>query len=223
MISTKLYNGANVINYLTTCMTAGTRKRFADSRQMEMKLDDIHIQNDTKQKLLGLYIDENLNWSAHIDCLCSNISSKISLLRQLSEYVSTDVQKLFFQSYIMPLIDYGSIVWGSTSSSNLERLLKLQKRAARIILKTDFRTPSVDIFQELGWLSVESRLTYNKAVLTYRVINNMTPEYISNMLKPVSQMHSLTMRSSDMYRCHVRHFAMVRSLVQPLNFGIARL
>ena len=75
-------------------MTAGTRKRLADSRQMELKLEDTHIQNVTKQKLLRVYIDENLNWSAHIDYLCSNISCKISLLRQLSEYVSTDIQKV---------------------------------------------------------------------------------------------------------------------------------
>ena len=68
------------------------------------------------------------------------------------------------------------------SSSNLERLLKLQKRAARIILKADFRTPSADVFQEPGLLSVECRMwdliesvpdhclsfyfTYNKAVLS---------------------------------------------------------
>ena len=75
------------------------------------------------------------------------------------------------------------------SSLNLERLLKLQKRAVRIILKTDFRTPSVDMFQELDWLSIESRLTYNKAILTCKAINNVMPKYISNMLKPVSQMH----------------------------------
>ena len=118
-------------------MSAGSRKRLADSRKLEIKVDDICIQNVSKQKLLGIYIDENLNWSAHIEYLCSNISSKISLLRQLSEYVPTNVQKLFFQSYIMPLIDYGSVIWGSTSTSNLERLLKLQKRAARISLKAD--------------------------------------------------------------------------------------
>ena len=163
-------------------MSAGSRKRLADSRKLEIKVDDICIQNVSKQKLLGIYIDENLNWSAHIEYLCSNISSKISLLRQLSEYVPTNVQKLFFQSYIMPLIDYGSVIWGSTSTSNLERLLKLQKRAARIILKADFRTPSADMFSELGWPSIESRLMYNKAVLTYKALNDLTPEYVSNML-----------------------------------------
>ena len=137
---------------------------FLKSPLCYIHVDNISIENVSKQKLLGVYIDENLNWSAHIDYLCSNVSSKISLLRQLSQYVPQQVQKLFYQSYILPLIDYGSVIWGPTSSSNLERLLKLQKRAARIILKADFRTPSVDMFRDLGWQSIENRLMYNKAI-----------------------------------------------------------
>ena len=99
--------------------------------------------------------------SKHIDHLCSVISSKISLLRQLAEYVPTDVQKRFYQGYILPLIDYGSVTWGSTSCADLERLAKLQKRAARIILKADFNTPSSLMFKDLNWLSVESRIKYS--------------------------------------------------------------
>ena len=160
-------------------------------------MDDICIENVSKQRLLGVYIDENLNWSAHIDYLCSNISSKISLLRQPSQYVPQNVQKLFYQSCIIPLIDYGSVIWGSTSSSNLDRLLKLQKRAARIILKADFGTPSVDMFRDLGWQSIENRLKYNKAILTYKALHDQTLEYVSKLLKPVSQTHGLNLRSSE--------------------------
>ena len=90
-----------------------------------------------------LYIDENLTWHAHVDHLCSLSSSKILLLQQLSEYVSTDTQKMFYQGHILPFLDYGSIIWGSTTGAHIERLLKLQKRAARIILKADVNTPSV--------------------------------------------------------------------------------
>ena len=96
----------------------------------------------------------------------------------------------------MPLMDYGSVVWGSTSLTNLERLLNLKKRTARTILKTHFRTPCAGMFKELARLSVERRLKYNKAVLTYKALNNMTPAYISSMLKPVSQTHCLNLRSS---------------------------
>ena len=89
--------------------------------------------------------------------LCSSISSKISILRQLSKYVSTDVQKKFYQGYILPLIDYGSIVWGTASSSNLDRISKLQKRSKRIILHADFKAPSALMFKELRWYRTHVR------------------------------------------------------------------
>ena len=81
-------------------------------------------------------------------------------------------------------------------SVNLDRILKLQKRAARIILHVDYNTPSATMFRELGWQPINNRLTYNKAVLTYKALNKLTPEYITNLLKPVSETHSRSLRSS---------------------------
>ena len=128
--------------------------------------------------------------------LCSIVSPKISLLRQSATYVPTDVQKLYYQGYILPYIDYGSVVWGAASSTNIERLTKLQKRAARIILHADYDISSDQMFKELRWLSVPDRLKYNKTVLTYRAVNNLSPEYISKLLKPMSEVHNLNLRSS---------------------------
>ena len=86
---------------------------------------------------------------------------------------------------------------------NLDRILKLQKRAARIILKADFLTRSEGMFAELGWQPVEKRIMYNKAVLIYKVLNNLTPEYLSKLLTPVSQTHGLNLRSSKNGNLHV--------------------
>ncbi|MCG8113294.1 MAG: reverse transcriptase family protein, partial [Candidatus Thiodiazotropha taylori] len=192
------------INYKkTSCMTAGTRNKLANNRPLNINAGDTRIETVSKQKLLGVYIDENLSWSAHIDHLCISISSKISLLRQLSHYVPRGVLKQFYQGYILPLIDYGSITWGSTCGTNVERLLKLQKRAARIILNAGFDTPSVSMFKELGWLSVGGRLKYNKAVLTYKALNDLAPDYIASLLKPMSQAHSLNLRSTENGSLHV--------------------
>ena len=79
----------------TTCMLVGTRQRINMSHKLNIQIENTCIQNVSKQKLLGIYIDENLTWSSHIDHLCSVIASKISLLRQLSEYVSAEIQKIF--------------------------------------------------------------------------------------------------------------------------------
>ena len=190
-------NKMNVHMTKTSCMLVGARKRLNDSRPLNIIADDVNIQSVSKQKLLGVYIDEHLSWSAHIDHLCSLISSKISLLRKLATYVPTHIQKVYYQGYILPYIDYGSVTWGSASVTNIERISKLQKRAARIILRANYDTPSVDMFSQLGWLSIPDRLKYNKAVLTYRAINNLSPEYITQLLKPVSEVHTLNLRSSE--------------------------
>ena len=58
----------------------------------------------------------------------------------------------------MPLIDYGSMVWGTTSSSNLDRISKLQKRAARILMHA--YSPWAEMFKELSWLPIVKRLNY---------------------------------------------------------------
>lgn len=180
----------------TNYMILSTMYKLNESKQLDLKIANNQIKNTRNQKLLGIHIDDKLTWSTHTDHLCSAISSKISLLRQLSSYVSIDVQKKFYQGYILPLIDYGSVVWGTTSATNIDRITKLQKRAARIILRADYTTPSAAMFHELGWLPVNKRLKYNKAVFTYKAVNNLSPQYITDLLKPMSETHSRTLRSS---------------------------
>lgn len=195
-IDWSLNNNMHVNYDKTSYMLIGTMYRLNTSRQLNIKIDNNQITSTRSQKLLGLHIDDTLTWSTHIDHLCSAISSKISLLRQLSSYVSVDIQKKYYQGYILPLMDYGSVVWGTTSAANIDRLMKLQKRAARIILRADFTTPSAVMFHKLDWLPVDKRLKYNKAVFIYKALNNLSPQYIADLLRPVSETHSRTLRSS---------------------------
>ena len=176
------------INYgKSITMAVGTRQKLNNIEALHITTEDCQIMPVKLQKLLGVYIDEHLNWTPHIDHLCATISSRISLLKQLAQYVSENIQKTFYQGYILPLIDSGSNTWGATSNTNVERLNKLQKRAARIILNADNMTPSADKFKSLDWMSVNNRLKYKKAVITYKAINGLTPSNIADLPKPIAK------------------------------------
>ena len=177
-------------------MILGIRYKLQDAQFLNLIIDNHDVKNVSQQKSLGLHIDDKLCFTTHIDKLCCAISSKISLLRKLSTYVSMEIQKKFYKGFMQPLIDYGSIRWGGTSLVNLERVFKLQKRAAGIILNADFSTPSKDMFDLLKWMPIHKPLLYNKATLTYKALNCLTPEYVTNMLTPNSQVHDRTLRSS---------------------------
>ena len=123
------------------------------------------IQQVETQKLLGLIIDRSLNWDDQNIAGCLNITRRITLLKQLSKCVSKDNLKLYYNSYILPIFDYGCIVWSRTSALNTNRLLKLQKRAARFILGVDIITPSGEMDKDLQWLSFSERLQYHTVYL----------------------------------------------------------
>ena len=105
-------------------MVFGNKRRHNDMPELTLQCDGTFIERVSKHKLLGIFIDENLSWTPQIEYLCSVISSRISLLKQLSKYVSMEAQKMFYSGYILPLIDYGSNTWGTTTSANMDRLLK---------------------------------------------------------------------------------------------------
>ena len=143
------------INYdKTTYMVLGNKPKEHGKYLLDLSADGNKIEKVPKQKLLGIVIDDHLSWAPHIEYLCSKISSKISLLRHISINIPQNIQKIFYQSYIQPLLDYGCNTWGNTTAANIERLSKLQKRAARIILRADFMTPSTIMFDKLEWPSV---------------------------------------------------------------------
>ena len=75
-------------------------------------------------------------------------------------------KKMFHNVYILPVIDYYCIVWSGCNNEGILWILKLQKRAARIILDADSLAPSLPLFQKLGWMTVENRILYHKYVFT---------------------------------------------------------
>ena len=136
-----------------------------------------------KQNLLGVVIDNKRTWNEQIDTVCLTITRRITLLKLLSKYIDKRSMTQYYNSYILPIFDYGCMIWGCCTTANTQRLLKLQKRAARIILKADILVPSQRMFSELRWLSFPRRVQYHTCVMVYKALNNLAPECINDLFQ----------------------------------------
>jgi hypothetical protein len=52
------------------------------------------------------------------------------------------------------------------------RILKLQKRTARLILYQDPIAPSAPLFKQLGWVTIEQRIKYHKYLLVSKCLKS---------------------------------------------------
>ena len=78
----------------------------------------------------------------------------------------------------LPSIDYCLTIYGNASKSHLDRIFKLQKCAARIILDAPPDATSKPLFVKLNWLNVFEICTLNKGVLLFKIFHNLAPNYL---------------------------------------------
>ena len=95
----------------------------------ELSIYGHFIERVTQFNFLGLTIDENLNWQAHIQKVSNRISRALGVLSKVKRYLPKHILRLLYNSLILPHLQYSVLAWGSKNN----RLVKLQKRAVRII------------------------------------------------------------------------------------------
>ena len=79
----------------------------------------------SKQKFLGVIIDQNLNFKSHIDKICSKVSSSVGVMRRIRGTVPQPVLKSIFYTLVHSSYSYALAAWGSAYPSALNRLRNL--------------------------------------------------------------------------------------------------
>ena len=110
-------------------ITTYQKRQRLSREELVLKFNTDSLSMITTDKILGVYINNNLTWSDHIKHLTKKISSNIWLLSKIKKFLSQAHRVQFYKSYIQPHIDFCSIVWGSSSEANKLKIYRLQKKS----------------------------------------------------------------------------------------------
>jgi len=105
------------------------------------------INSTCSTNLLGLTLDNTLSWKTLIDQLHPKLNSTCYIIRSLRSVISTKNLRTIYFSYVHSIIAYGIIFWGNSPYSN--NIVKLQKRAIRIIMIASNRVSCHELFKKL--------------------------------------------------------------------------
>ena len=94
-------------------------------------------------------------------------------------------------------MSYANVVWANCDKESAYRVLRLQKRAARVISYTDRMTPSVALFNKLGWIPFYEQHKIDKCIIMYKRINGYLPNYLNEHLILNNKRHSRNTRYSS--------------------------
>ena len=98
---------------------------------INLEINHCAIERVKETVFLGVILDEEFSWKPYIANVARKISKSIDVIYKASFCLPTSSLLTLYYSLVYPYLVYCVSVWGSTQSSNLKRILLLQKKVVR--------------------------------------------------------------------------------------------
>ena len=112
---------------ITTLFTPANKKPNVPTCAIQTNGSAIIQVNFTK--FLGVYVDEHLNWSIHLNMLAAKLARNVGILGKLRHFLPSYILRTLYCSLILPHLQYCTLIWANTYFSKLNKVRVLKKES----------------------------------------------------------------------------------------------
>ena len=91
-------------------VTTNQKRQRLNTASLKLDYMDESLQMVSCDKILGLFVVNNLMWSHQIKHITKKISSNIWLLSKINHFLSRAHRIQFYKSYVQPHVDFCNMV-----------------------------------------------------------------------------------------------------------------
>ena len=151
----------------------------ADLRNIRIKVKDegklITIKPQTYIKVLGILIDNQLNWTKQILHVKRKATNSIRNLHRINHLLPTKLKVNLYNSLVVPHFDYADVVWGGCTKTDSQRLQIAQNFAAKSITGNKKYDSASQSLSKLRFLNLQQRRMIHETVYTHKSLLQLNP------------------------------------------------
>ena len=98
-----------------------------------INVENNQITNSKCEKLLGIKIDHNLTFNAHIDEICKKASQKMNALSRIVPYMNITKRRTLLNTLFISQLNYFPLIWMRHSRAKNNKINRLHETFLRII------------------------------------------------------------------------------------------
>lgn len=144
---------------------------------------------------LGAIFVSHLSMTTHVNNICRNASFALRKIGKIRKYLDKSTTEQLIHAFVSSRLDSNNILLAGLPSKDISKLQRVQNSAARLTSLTKKRDHITPVLHDLHWLPVHSRVVFKVLLLTYKILNDMAPGYLSELVH--SYVPSRSLRSSS--------------------------
>ena len=104
--------------------------------------------------------------------------------------------EIIYTVFIRPKLEYGNEIWCNCTQYKKDDLGKIQTEAARIATVTTKLISIENLYSEIGWETLETRMKKQKLVLFYKIVQLLFPLLLLKLLVTILEMQMTSEHST---------------------------
>ena len=154
------------------------------------------IQSTDSVTYLGADLDCCLTGESMGNKIIKKTNARLKFLFRKAKYLNTHTRRLLASALVQCHLDYACSFWFSgLTLGTKNKLQATQNRLVRFVFDLPYRTHiGAEQFKTVGWLPVGVRVQQIKATHMYCIFNHSAPNYLSENLKLVQEIHPYVTR-----------------------------
>ena len=121
-------------------------------------MSNITIISEEKVKLLGIYIDNRLNFDYHISQLCKKAGKKLHALTRVFKYMNISQRKLIANAFIMSQFSYCPLIWMFHNRATEHIINRIHERTFRLIYPSQHQLPFKELLEKNKTVSIHREI-----------------------------------------------------------------
>ena len=119
-------------------------------------------------------------------------------MRRLKYKIDRKSLEIINTTFIRPILEYADVIWDNCSDYEKQELEIIQTEAARIATGASKLISIRNLYNEIGWETLEKRRINHKLILFYKMYNNLTPDYLSSLVpSSVNEVSHYNLRNAN--------------------------
>jgi hypothetical protein len=181
----------NVVNYMnhnflqvnpnkTQLIVFGVPNVLKKLKVPNVLVDGEIISRSTVVKNLGVYIDEKLSFSDHVNKTISSIYRASFALRNAVDCLKASKVIELAKSLVFPIADYCCVVWGNCTQKLKQDLQKALNFTVKLVFGRKKYDHVSDLFKKYKLMNIEDRIHLFLSSQTYKCLNGLAPAYLND-------------------------------------------
>ena len=133
-------------------------------------MDSDVIHKTTEQKILGVIIDDKLNYRKQCNDAAKKANKVLGFISRTFDHKSIDIIVPLYKSLVRPHLEYAVQLWSPSYRKDIEILERVQRRATKLI-PTLKHFSYTERLKRLKLQSLEVRRLRGQLIEVYKIIN----------------------------------------------------